>query len=618
MSARDGHVRMLPLQVANKIAAGEVVERPASVVKELMENALDAGAKHITVAVSAGGRKLVSVRDDGCGMTRDDATLSLERQATSKILDVDDIERIDTLGFRGEAIPSIASVSRFSITTRRAGEDVGTYLLVNAGTLAEVRDAGCPEGTIVEVRDLFCNVPARKKFLRAYATEENHVREIFIHHALAHPEVGFTLVFDGREQFRLAPALSLADRVRELFGAAFLEGLVPITPAGGEPENGISVSGFIGRPAAFTVRRDQYLFVNARPASAPVIAGALREGFPSRAGENRPPAIIFITLPPTEVDVNVHPTKREVRFRNSAAVRQAILKALDRALDFRGGAAAIPSAADLPRPALESGALAPTYPGDATAAGAAGAVIAPYDLPADEFPPAEASSAPLASSVLPAPSTPPAALPTAAPVEVELPLAADADGRARPWAWYKYLAVTDRGFILLETDAGIVTMNPKAALERVTFERLKRPESVQPLLLPQVVELPPTDAARIRAALEAIRGAGFELEEFGRDTFIVRAVPQLHGEIDVKEILPTLAADLADGTARRGENWREERIARSVAKACAGRMAHLDEPRAKDLVDALIRCRNPYVDPRGRPVMIFTSNNELNRKFAIQ
>jgi DNA mismatch repair protein MutL len=192
----DNHIRLLPLHVANKIAAGEVVERPASVLKELLENAIDAGARRIEVNVVQGGRKLVAVRDDGCGMTREDALLSLERQATSKIRDVDDIEHISTLGFRGEAIPSIASVSRFTLATRRAADEEGTRLVVNAGTLAEVKSCGTPPGTIVEVRDLFCNVPARRKFLRAYATEEAHIRSVFTVHALAHPDIGFALSID--------------------------------------------------------------------------------------------------------------------------------------------------------------------------------------------------------------------------------------------------------------------------------------------------------------------------------------------------------------------------------------------------------------------------------------
>ena len=223
MNGRDGHIRVLPLHVANKIAAGEVVERPASVVKELVENAIDAGAANIRISIVQGGRKLVAVQDDGSGMTKTDALLSLERQATSKILDVDDIEKIDTLGFRGEAIPSIASVSRFAITTRRRDSDEGTLVKVDAGTLAETGSAGCPPGTLVEVKDLFCNVPARRKFLRAAATEEGHIKTIFTVHALSRPGIGFTLNVDGRELYRLAPAANAAERILELFGRSFTE-----------------------------------------------------------------------------------------------------------------------------------------------------------------------------------------------------------------------------------------------------------------------------------------------------------------------------------------------------------------------------------------------------------
>ena len=367
MTPRDGHIRVLPLHVANKIAAGEVVERPASVVKELVENAIDAGAKSIRISITQGGRKLVSVQDDGCGMTRDDAVLSLERQATSKILDVNDIEEIDTLGFRGEAIPSIASVSRFTITTRRHESDEGTLVQVNAGQLAEVSSAGCPPGTLVEVRDLFCNVPARRKFLRAYATEESHVKQVFTVHALAHPAIGFALNVEGRELYRLAPAATLADRVLDLFGRDFVAELLPV---GGQParsaseETGvpsgnpniqtskhqeIRVSGFLERPNLNQpTRRDQYVFVNGRPATAPSIAYALREAYPRRQGDVRPAAILFIDLPPNQVDVNVHPTKREVRFRDNVAVKQAIMSAIELALRQP------PSTRGRPDPALEA------------------------------------------------------------------------------------------------------------------------------------------------------------------------------------------------------------------------------------------------------------------------
>ena len=293
---RDGHIRLLPLHVANKIAAGEVVERPASVLKELMENSIDAGATRIDVTVVAGGRKLVSVRDEGCGMTREDALLSLERQATSKIRDVDDIERIDTLGFRGEAIPSIASVSRFTLTTRRAEDEGGTHLAVNAGILAEVKDCGAPPGTCVEVRDLFCNVPARRKFLRAFATEEAHIRATFTVHALAHPDVGFSLVLDGREAYRVPPGATLEERIRDLFGAQFSEALIAVSPQEGSD---VRVHGYIERPTSGpSIRRDQFIFVNGRPATAPAINYALREAYPRTREETRPAMVLFIELPP--------------------------------------------------------------------------------------------------------------------------------------------------------------------------------------------------------------------------------------------------------------------------------------------------------------------------------
>ena len=581
MTPRDGHIRVLPLHVANKIAAGEVVERPASVVKELVENAIDAGAKSIRISITQGGRKLVSVQDDGCGMTRDDAVLSLERQATSKILDVNDIEEIDTLGFRGEAIPSIASVSRFTITTRRHESDEGTLVQVNAGQLAEVSSAGCPPGTLVEVRDLFCNVPARRKFLRAYATEESHVKQVFTVHALAHPAIGFALNVEGRELYRLAPAATLADRVLDLFGRDFVAELLPV---GGQParsaseETGvpsgnpniqtskqskhqeIRVSGFLERPNLNQpTRRDQYVFVNGRPATAPSIAYALREAYPRRQGDVRPAAILFIDLPPNQVDVNVHPTKREVRFRDNSAVKQAIMSAIELALRQP------PSTRGRPDPALE----------------------APQ------------------------------------PVQVEFAVSPDSTD-SRPWQWFTYLAQTAEGYLLIETDAGLVTINPRAARERIVYERLLKASSQdggkvpsQALLIPETVRMSPADAARIKASLATIAEMGFVIEEFGRDTFKVDAIPQLSENGSPSVMLATIARDLAEGGARRGgARWREELVAKAVARSYAGSSQTLTEEGAVRLVEDLCRCRSPYVCPRGKITMILTSNRELNRKFA--
>lgn len=584
---RDGHVRVLPLHVANKIAAGEVVERPASVVKELVENAIDAGSTAIKISITQGGRKLVSVQDDGCGMTRDDAVLSLERQATSKISDVDDIEKIDTLGFRGEAIPSIASVSRFSITTRRHESDEGTFLQVNAGTLAEVRSAGCPPGTLVEVRDLFCNVPARRKFLRAYTTEENHVRQIFTVHALAHPSIAFTLVVDGREVFRLASATKTEDRVRDIFGKEFVESLLPITEADDKAKT--SVKGFIERPNLFNpTRREQYIFINGRPATAPSIAYALREAYPRRPGDVKPAAILFITLPPTEVDVNVHPTKREVRFRDNVAVKHAVIEAIERALMIKAAPAPIPVAP------------APTVP-------------TPRPI---EVAPAPVKVAPAPIPVAPALIV--REIPAPAPIQTTLSLSSD--GRTlKPWKWFNYLAQTATGYLIIETDEGIVTINPVAAQERLAYERLLASSSEssisQALLIPETVQLSPADFARLEGSLEIVRAMGFQLEPFGANVFKVDAMPQMLGKVSPAALLSTIAHDLSEPGAKRGDKWREELIAKSISKTYAGASTKLTSEGAIKLVEELSVARMPYISPRGKPVMNFMSNRELARKF---
>ncbi len=590
MAARDGHVHVLPLHVANKIAAGEVVERPASVVKELVENSVDAGAANIKVSIAQGGRKLVSVRDDGCGMAKDDALLSLERQATSKILDVDDIENIDTLGFRGEAIPSIASVSRFTLVTRRHDADEGTQIVVNAGELVETSAAGCPPGTLVEVRDLFCNVPARRKFLRSSATEEGRVKGIFTVHALAHPGIGFSLTVDGRELYRLAPAASLADRLLDIYGAEFIESLIPLQTPPEAQANAVRVWGYIEKPnLSMPTRHEQYVFVNGRPATAPSIAYAVREAYPHRQGDIKPALFLFIELPPNQVDVNVHPTKREVRFRDNNAVKRAITEAIEGALGLRA--------------TERDEATRGETTSEATTIETNGAKTPLPPLPHSPTPP------------LPHSSTP-----TPTPTPTELPLAADGT-TARPWKWFKFLAATASGYLLVETDAGLVTINPHAARERIAFEQLLlrsgQGEALsQQLLIPETIHLSPVDAARITAALGDIEPMGFRIEPFGRDTFKIDAVPQIIGSLSPAAVVSTIARDLSEGGARRGERWREDLVAKSVARSFAGMSLALDETGATRLVEELASCRMPYVSPGGKPTMIFTSTNELDRKFA--
>ena len=620
MAVRDGHVHVLPLHVANKIAAGEVVERPASVVKELVENAVDAGAANIKVSIAQGGRKLVSVRDDGCGMTKDDALLSLERQATSKILDVNDIENIDTLGFRGEAIPSIASVSRFSLVTRRHDADEGTQIVVNAGELVETSTAGCPPGTLVEVRDLFCNVPARRKFLRSFATEEGRVKGIFTVHALAHPGIGFSLVVDGRELYRLAPATSLADRLLDIYGADFVESLIPLPPPSDQQKNVVRVSGYIEKPnLSMPTRRDQYVFVNGRPATAPSIAYAVREAYPHRQGDIKPALFLFIELPPNQVDVNVHPTKREVRFRDNIAVKRAITEAIEGALGIRPTMGGIATSG--------TNGTNGTNRTNGTDGTNRTAETNETGIPLPPTPPLPHSPTPTPTptpTLTPAPTLtdprPTLTDPTPQPVAVELPLAADDTG-ARPWKWFKFLATTASGYLLIETDAGVVTINPHAARERIAFEQLLSRSGQgdalsQQLLIPETIHLSPVDAARITAALSDIEPMGFKIEPFGRDTFKIDAVPQLIGSLSPADVVSTVARDLSEGGAKRGERWREELVAKSIARSFAGMSLALDESGATKLVEELASCRMPYISPGGKPTMIFTSTRELDRRFA--
>jgi DNA mismatch repair protein MutL len=338
-------IRVLPDHLSNLIAAGEVVERPASVAKELVENAIDAGATRIVIDVESGGRRLLKINDDGEGMSRDDAVLSFERHATSKISKADDLNAIATLGFRGEALASIASVARIELVTLTKDASAGTRVIIEGGRLRDVKDAAHPRGTTISVRDLFFNTPARRKFLRSEATESYHLTNLVTHYALAHPEISFTLMNNGRETLRVASANDLRERAYQIFGAQFLDGLL-------EVDNGVSgptettfalpqiarVRGFVSAPRDRRTSRDaQFLFVNGRFVRDRLIGRALSEGYRSILPHGvYPVALLFIDVPLEEVDVNVHPAKTEVRFRRAAAVADSVREAVRAALASAG------------------------------------------------------------------------------------------------------------------------------------------------------------------------------------------------------------------------------------------------------------------------------------------
>ena len=592
-------IRVLPENVANQIAAGEVVERPASVVKELVENALDAGATRIDVSVEGGGSKCVEVGDNGCGMAREDALACLERQATSKIATVGDIDRIATFGFRGEAIPSIASVSRFALLTRAREDDAATSLTVVGGTLDWVGEAARPVGTTVTVRDLFFNVPARRKFLRAAATELARIRQTLIAIALANPALAFRLRADGRDLFSLPEGDTLADRVRTRLGEGVSDALLPLDVT----REGVAVHGFLSKPDFTRAGSpEQYVFVNRRPATAAQIQYALREAWPVR--DRRPIAILFVDQPPEEVDVTVHPATREVRFRHGDRVIRAVQAAVALALGGGDDVSAPPASPPPgPSPLPPIGAL-PTpqapKPKQAALPFAPPATLAPYPVlrdppivtpPIDDLPP-------------PGPPPPPMELPTAATL---------------PWKWLRVADILESGYWLVVTDQGYVTVDAKAALERIFYERLAHsgdaPAS-QPLLIPETLRLPLADAERVVRFLPALCACGFGVSALANDTFLVDALPVALAELPPKEILADLAAELDQPVPRKGlDAWRREVVARAAAQAASRAFRVPTKQAVETLMGQLAHCELPYATPRGRPVMILTTYRELDRRF---
>lgn len=579
------HIQVLPTNVANKIAAGEVVDRPASVLKELLENSLDAGAKQIDVEIVSGGRKLVSVSDDGFGMIRDDALLSVERQATSKIRDVDDIEKIDTLGFRGEALAAIASVSRFRLTTNSDDSDVGTEIRITGGKMYEVVDFGCPTGTTIEVRDIFFNVPARRKFLRTYQTEQSHIRACFIVQALAHPEVGMSLKIDSREHYRLAGDSTLQERIRELFGPDYNKNLLPVDHREGD----IKVTGYTSIPAfSRSDRTEQYIFINGRAASAALISFAIKEGYHTLLPARRQPCVfLFIELPPDLVDVNVHPTKKEVRFRKPSDVRDTIIAALKTALRVNDTA---------------TSSTAPAAMAQSSTPPVIHRQMIIQDLP--EMP------------VLSASARPPAAEERATTDEApELTVKS-------PWKFCRIVGQMGGLYVVLETEDGYVMMDPHAAHERVLFEKfmsdvLSGDVQSQNLLMPETVELGPKDALRVRKNIKAFTDMGFGISEFGGDAFVVDALPSYFAYASADSLLNEIADSLETAGKRGGtERWREESIAQAACKTAVKARDQLNMKEIEKLVQDLSECEMPYTCPHGRPTMIFTSFKELNRKFA--
>ena len=598
-------IALLSETVASQVAAGEVVERPASVVKELVENSLDAGAGRIEVLIRRGGISMIRVVDDGSGMDRDDALLCLERHATSKIRTGADLSAIHTLGFRGEALPSIASVSRFRLTTRERNALVGTEVLVNGGKIEAVRDGGDAPGTQVEARQLFYNLPARRKFLRTENTEASHVEHQLHLQAIGHPGVGFTLVNDERVVYQLPPANHLRERIRDLCGAALTAELLEI------PEfatDSISIRGFIGKAGVSrSGRQQQLVFLNGRPVENSTLNFALREGYHTALMKGQHPVtFLFIDMDPAAVDVNVHPAKREVRFREAGTVRDAIVEAIRRTLEsdrgawsqtFRAAPETVPAL--IPEPeqlALRRDLIAPEP------------VVAP--LRGTEH---RTSNIEHRTSNEPPPE----------------PRAADSGGALNSQHStlnspqnFQILGVLGKLYVLMQNASGLVLVDQHAAHERILFEEMrKRMEDqgvpAQRLLIPLTLQVSPRDADWIERNSDTLQRAGIGLEAFGSATFKIDTLPTFLRATDPSQLLRDIIDDLRE-TSTQSSKLRlgEDMIAKTVCRHAVKANDVLREPELVRLIQDLLACELPYCCPHGRPTMIQISYGELEKKFG--
>lgn len=590
-----GRIVKLSDKVINQIAAGEVVERPVAVVKELIENALDAEAGRIEIEFRQGGKSLIRVTDDGYGMSPDDARQALERHATSKINRAEDILRISSFGFRGEALPSIASVSRFTLRSRSREAADGTEIQVVNGNVREPTVCGMPHGTSVEVAQLFNTVPARRKFLKTDRTEASHIIQTCRYLALAHPEVAFTLIEDGRVLFQSPPAPSLLHRVREIFGKQMASQLMPIEHS----EGPYQLSGLIGKPGmARSTRADLVCYVNLRPVDSRTLQYSLIESYHTYIPKGRYPiAFLFLRMPTEGVDVNVHPAKREVRFREEGNVRRFTME---------GVIAALRKASEVRLSRMESVAALPPPNGEQPS----------RDIPKPRVP---VPAVPTQSTTLPYAAPQPA---QKAERSVRIPEVGSGNtGASQIQSNWRYLGRTQDRYLVFDRPGGLVLLHPRAARERIQYERILRrlaEDGVrrQRMLLPVMLELDPLSIRALEENRERFTSWGFEIEPFGRNVFRLSEVPQWfepdEGEAFVRDFLHLLE--------ERG--WKredEQAIQRTVARLAASRMARCsmvnDNPQL--LVEQLLGCDEPLVDTEGRPTFIELRDSELARKFSI-
>jgi DNA mismatch repair protein MutL len=583
-------IRRLPPELANQIAAGEVVERPASVVKELVENAVDAGARRIAVSVEFGGKRSITVEDDGLGMSRADAILAVERHATSKIATADDLAAITTLGFRGEALPSIASVSRFTLRTSARGELAGTEIQIEAGKLLSVRDAGAPDGTLVQVENLFFNLPARKKFLKTDTAETAQISRLMTQLALGYPEIGFTLTSGGRVLLQAPPADSMHARFYQIYGER------PDLSAVEKEAAGIAVRGFVAALAEQgPIRGPQHVFVNRRLVRDRTIAHAIQQAYSVATIKERSPEVhLFIALGPDRVDVNVHPTKAEVRFLDQGLVHEVLRRAIVDALG-QGAAPELVLSPSLPATAIEGNLALPLM------VPATPESPASYGTPAPDFA--------RVGGVMPDGAWSPR-------VATEAGTAAVAS-LIRPMTPLGQFRNT---FIIAVDEDGLAIVDQHVAHERILFERITERLTTaslesQRLLSPVVLDLSPGEHQTLLTHARELGRLGFDLEDFGGTALQLLAVPALLGWQGAA-MLKAVAADLDGLAPAAGVTEALRRMAATMACHAAVKANDpLTREKMQYLLDELRQTSHSSVCPHGRPVVLRLTRREIEKSF---
>ncbi len=594
-------IRVLSAEVAGRIAAGEVIERPASVMKELVENSIDAGATRVRVLAEQGGQRLLQVIDNGCGMGKQDALLCLEAHATSKISQESDVGQIHTLGFRGEALPSISSVSRFHLQTRQADSLEGTEVIVNYGQVEDLRDCGCAPGTNIKVAHIFGNLPARRKFLKSPATDDSHLEESMLLLALSRPDIAFELHLNGRLVLQVNAAQDIAARAAMLLGKDAFAAMLPVDYV----EDKVHVYGYISKPG-FTrsTRHEQRIIVNGRAATAASVYFGIRDAYDTLILKGRYPAVVlYIDLEPDRVDVNIHPTKHEVRFRDAMKVSAIIAAALRQALRSMPGGPEAVSAPAIEAPFAEQPSTSPANQ----------ASVAPIPF----MPPPVQPGLPLPLPPRGTATTPTTFTPAAEQQAAPTPMP-EQQGGSGPLQSLQIRCRLGKKYLLAESVTGLVIVDLAAAQQRILFERLlKNLQSSkimqQQLLLPITVNLSPEESKLLTAGLGHFQALGFTLEHFGGHSFLITALPATLPDQDFATTLRDIIDDLRNDSLSNRQN--AVHLAQLASRHAIRIREQLSENDLQCLMRDLTRCEMPYACPSGHPTMVHITYSELDKRF---